>query len=615
MYVENDLPHASVDELVVEISRLRATAVGGVGWWGRWRARRAVAALARFRNPMAARALAAVVITTPDERLAAAARQPLADLSDQEAIDHVCDLAVQHDDPSLVALVDEAGYLPSGDSDRALLLFLLHRFDSYAMYDPDGALLWAARERADVPLRDRIAVAARRTERTEWITAAGNRDDLSAEEWDTAVFLLTRSGRWDDLWRLALRAPAVWAAPALRELGRSAPPDTDARRRLVAIAQRCGPTLSAACLFERPTILHEGAWAPMCLAASPTDDLLVAGAPDQISGPLLWRPSSGAPAAPIHQESSPPAASFSIAIAPDGDVAVLGEFRNVRLQAMPNGPSWASRGWSLANGTGWTCQVAVAPDRFAHDESVVVAADTTGMVRTWLLKPTEWPLSAVQAHRDRICGLAVSPDGRFVVTGCPGEEPRLWVLPSCTPTRPLQDCPSGVTSLAVTPDGGMVVGAEITGDVRLWHLPNGRPAGTLSPGFEFGVLAISPDGELLIGSNSLGGSVHVWRMSTRTFAGTLAGHDDGADDLVIARDGTVAATTLSSQPHNYGKTILWRPVMPPLDITPPSKITSADLDRLRERRSTVTATGDQALLDLITELALLSGQDAKTANK
>ncbi len=599
----------------VKIRRLRAAAVGGIDWRSRWRARRAVSALAKFRNPMAARALAAVAVTTPDERLATAARRPLADLSDQEAIDHVCDLAVHQDDPSLVALVDEAGYLPSDDRDRALLLFLLHRFDSYAKFDPDGALLRAARERADVPLRGRIAAAARTTERTEWINVAGNPDDLTAEEWDTAVYLLTRSGRWDDLWRLALRAPAVWAAPALRELGRSAPPDNDARRQLVAIAQLCGPTLSAACLFERPTILHEGPFAPMCLAASPTDDLLVAGAPNHLSGPLLWSLPSGAPAAPIHQESSPPAASFSIAIAPDGNMAVLGEFRNVRLQSMHNGPSWASRGWSLANGTGWTCQVAVAPDRFAHDASIVVAADTTGMLRTWLLHAIQRPLGEVQAHRDRIRGLAVSPDGRFVATGRPGEVPRLWVLPSCTPTRPLQDCPSGVTSLVVTPDGGMVIGVEVNGDVRLWNLPNGRPAGTLSPGFRFGVLAMSPDGELLIGCDSLQGSVHVWRMSTRTFAGTLGGYENGADDLVVARDGTVAATTVSGQPHNDGQTILWRPAMPPLDITPPSKITSEDLDRLRERRTTITATDDQALLDLITELALLRNQDAKTANE
>ncbi|MFC0107795.1 hypothetical protein [Kibdelosporangium aridum] len=43
-------------------------------------------------------------------------------------------------------------------------------------------------------------------------------------------------------------------------------------------------------------------------------------------------------------------------------------------------------GWWLANGAGWTCQVTVAPDRFARDASIVVAGDTTGMVRTWLLK-------------------------------------------------------------------------------------------------------------------------------------------------------------------------------------------------------------------------------------
>ncbi|MEV0778474.1 hypothetical protein [Streptomyces sp. NPDC050428] len=119
------------------------------------------------------------------------------------------------------------------------------------------------------------------------------------------------------------------------------------------------------------------------------------------------------------------------------------------------------------------------------------------------------PLSTpLAAHRGAVCAVAVSPDGRTLVTGSDDNTVRLWDMSDRTRPRPrgepLTGFAGGVCALALSPDGRTLATGSHDRSVRLWDVSRaGRaaPLGSPLPGYEnaAGVraLSFSPDGRVL----------------------------------------------------------------------------------------------------------------------
>src|SRR5262249_35868569 len=102
-------------------------------------------------------------------------------------------------------------------------------------------------------------------------------------------------------------------------------------------------------------------------------------------------------------------------------------------------------------------------------------------------------------HRDRVRSVAVSPDGRLVVSGSQDRTVAVWDLDTGRRLRQLIGHQDEVWSVAVSPDGRLVVSGSRDDTVAVWDLDTGERLHQLI-GHQDGVtaVAVSPDGRCLV---------------------------------------------------------------------------------------------------------------------
>jgi len=187
--------------------------------------------------------------------------------------------------------------------------------------------------------------------------------------------------------------------------------------------------------------------------------------------------------------------------------------------------------------------VAVTPD---GRRILSGGSDTT--VRVWELATgrLERPL---KGHACDAWELAVTPDGRRVVSlgrrYAPLHGPtrddtiRIWNLDRGRIEQMLEGTPVWELALAISPDGSRLFTGGKEFNISVWDLASGRLlytiAGHTGP---VGALAISPDGRRLVsgGSYPQDSSVRVWDLATSQLVHTLDGHTDRVTALAVTSD-------------------------------------------------------------------------------
>jgi hypothetical protein len=575
--------------------------IGGRGLLGARRRGRDAQRLAEAGTPQAARTLVRVLLQGADGQLAEIAGRGLRGLTDQAAIDALCEAPLEYDDTRLTTLIDEAGHRHSDPARRATLLFLAGDFDAYAELDFDGRMLAAARAAADGPLRTRLAARARESGRLEWVRAiaparpgSGAAAGVSEPEWDAVIGILTATGRLDELWRLVQQAPPVWGVRILGELNRRGwrppgGPDAAAFDELTTLAGACSDLAPAEGLGTDPaeweygmrgvslafttdgsalvtgngsgdfgawwidgvtshySSSREGVGAVDAVLAVPAADLVAVGGTE---GALICR-------------LRPPPFKGSRVLSTDGlEVFGLAATSDGRLVAgVGHGvlvwrPPWREPEfrWPPA---GLMRQVAVSP---AGSGCVAGLAEGSSTVWLWDLGDDDSP-TPLSGHDCPVHCLATTPDGELLASGGNDGAIRLWRLPSGEPAGVMRSEAAGDMQLAVTPDGSLLISATAEGALRLWHLPSGAPAGVLAgrqgPGVD--CLAIRPDGEVLASGHS-DATVRLWQLPSGEPVGTLTGStgDGRITDLAFSPDCTrLAAGRVRGDGSGAADAVLW----------------------------------------------------------
>ncbi len=174
-------------------------------------------------------------------------------------------------------------------------------------------------------------------------------------------------------------------------------------------------------------------------------------------------------------------------------------------------------------------QVAIAlslDDTAAHSlvispNSHTVAVGCYRKIKVWhplqpkqgkLLKDAE-PLYTLKGHSHIVPALAISADGKLLVSGSWDQTIKIWHLETGKLIRTLKGHRDQVYAIALSPDEQIIASASADQTIKMWHLETGELLATFT-GHSHTVtaLAFTESGEMLV-SGSLDKTIKIWQRS------------------------------------------------------------------------------------------------------
>ena len=151
-----------------------------------------------------------------------------------------------------------------------------------------------------------------------------------------------------------------------------------------------------------------------------------------------------------------------------------------------------------------------AADRDPNN-SRVMAGGATGLAKVWEL--TNPLLQRVfQGHHDQVQGLALSLDGRTLVSAA-SDGIRMWDVDSQKELTQLNPRPAVFTSCAISQDGRTLAVGDFGGLITLWNLASRQQVGTLrGHGEDVYEMAFLPDGTTLVSASF--DQFRIWRAAS-----------------------------------------------------------------------------------------------------
>jgi NB-ARC domain/WD domain, G-beta repeat/APAF-1 helical domain len=143
----------------------------------------------------------------------------------------------------------------------------------------------------------------------------------------------------------------------------------------------------------------------------------------------------------------------------------------------------------------------------------------------------------LQGHSGSVYAVAVTADGRYVVSGSRDNTLRVWEVATGETKRTLQGHTESVSAVAATPDGRYVVSGSWDSTLRVWELATGETKRTLQGHTEsVSAVAVTPDGRYVV-SGSYDRTLRVWDLATGEIKRTLQRHTDFVHAVAVTPDG------------------------------------------------------------------------------
>lgn len=150
-------------------------------------------------------------------------------------------------------------------------------------------------------------------------------------------------------------------------------------------------------------------------------------------------------------------------------------------------------------------------------------------------------LQTLADHRAGVTAIALSGDGRLLVSGSRDRTIKLWNLRTGKALYTLSGHAAPVTAIAFSADGSLLISSSEDRTLRFWHVKTGTLLRTLT-GYEvFTTLALSADRQLLVGCGQ-NGRVHFWRLNTDPIAYGIYDQETLMVSVALSRDGQQVIT-------------------------------------------------------------------------
>ncbi|RXW12284.1 hypothetical protein EST38_g13570 [Candolleomyces aberdarensis] len=149
-------------------------------------------------------------------------------------------------------------------------------------------------------------------------------------------------------------------------------------------------------------------------------------------------------------------------------------------------------------------------------------------------------LSELQGHTNTVRAVAISPDGKRIVSGSWDNTIRIWDMEKGAQVgEPLLGHGEAIYSVAISPDGKLIVSGSDDKTIRIWDAETGMQVGESLRGHEYSVrsVAFSHDGQRII-SGSFDNTIRIWDAAAGTQVGVpLQGHTGSVRSVAISPNG------------------------------------------------------------------------------
>jgi WD40 repeat protein/tRNA A-37 threonylcarbamoyl transferase component Bud32 len=270
------------------------------------------------------------------------------------------------------------------------------------------------------------------------------------------------------------------------------------------------PTGEQPALVEVSPFRGHDAWV-LCAVVSPDGRRILSGSGEMI----LWDRET---TQPIRRFKGHNDRTMTLAISPDG------------RRALSGGSDKVVRLWDLESGdlsrefhghTEWVFSVAFSPDgRLAYSTSGgfddgAWRDGTDSAIRVWDVE-TGQEVRKLEGHKGIVWRVALSPDGRHVLSGGSDKASILWDAKTGAEIRRFRGHTARVDWVDFLPDGRRAVSCGDDRTIRLWDVESGREIHCFrGHQVEVVCVAISPDGRWLLSADHTGHDLRLWDVEAR----------------------------------------------------------------------------------------------------
>ncbi|GAB2510450.1 hypothetical protein GCM10027167_10600 [Nocardia heshunensis] len=171
------------------------------------------------------------------------------------------------------------------------------------------------------------------------------------------------------------------------------------------------------------------------------------------------------------------------------------------------------------------------------DGKHIVSGSSDKTVKVWELANGHLQRT-IEAHDREVSAIAVSADGQRIVSGGFDDTTRVWILASGRRERTLSNHSGHVYAVAVTADSEHIVVGGSDRSVQIWNRADGRLEARLPEHRSYiKAVAVSADDRYIV-SGSNDGTVRVWDFDTLDVLHSLRGPARGVEAVAISGDGS-----------------------------------------------------------------------------
>src|SRR5262245_21652730 len=147
-----------------------------------------------------------------------------------------------------------------------------------------------------------------------------------------------------------------------------------------------------------------------------------------------------------------------------------------------------------------------------------------------------------KGHQNLVLGVTFAPDGQTFASASSDNTAKIWDVPLLKPLRETTLTEAG-TSTAISPDGKTAAAGAKDGSIKVWNLADGKDLFTLKGhvGPTSG-LAYSPASAQTLASTGVDGTLRLWNLADGKPIAVIGAHPGSATAVLIAANGAAAHT-------------------------------------------------------------------------